>query len=108
MPSLMPGLPDKELSPKDFDLLKHDRTTLLKALLKSPQTPLAGHNEAGETIVVGINHLDANKPTLANSELVMTTYQSNQWVRNDYFDNQGKLNATEYNGRWSDLEDYPN
>ena len=38
----------------------------------------------------------------------MTTYQSNHWVRNDYFDNQGKLNATEYNGRWSDLEDYPN
>ena len=107
MPSLMPSLHEKELSPKDVDLLQHDRITLLKELLKSPQpqTPLAGYNEAGETIVVGVNHLDDNQPTLANSELVMTTYQSNHWVRNDYFDNTGKLNSTEYNEHWVDFKD---
>ena len=54
------------------------------------QTAYTGHNVEGEMVMVSISH----------ESIVVQTYQSNHWIREDWYDKDGFYEAETYKGRW--------
>jgi len=51
----------------------------------------SGHNEEGEMVYVSFD---------TQNGIVLKTFQSNGWVRVNYFDNEGYVTGETFDGRW--------
>lgn len=54
------------------------------------KTAFIGHNVAGELVVVSISY----------ESIVVATYQTNRWIRKDWYDASGDYECETYNGKW--------
>ena len=52
--------------------------------------PFSGVNEDGERVLISI----------ANDSIVINTFQTNGWVRVNYYDADGLADGETFNGRW--------
>lgn len=69
-----------------------DPNSIVDAMKKfgDSRSPYSGSNDEGETILVHIGPTD----------LILETFQSNGWVRKDFFNEYGELEGQTYDGRW--------
>ena len=54
------------------------------------KTSYCGKNEDGEMVLVAIY----------KDKIIVETYQTNHWIRKDYYDSNGLYEAEMYDGRW--------
>jgi len=66
------------------------RRTLMQEFGKST-TPFSGVNEDGESVILHI----------AEDSIIVETYQSNGWVRKNYYDAEGFAAGETFDGRWN-------
>ena len=55
------------------------------------KTAFIGHNVDGEMVMVSISY----------ESIVVATYQSNHWIREDWYDANGEYECETYKGRWN-------
>ena len=70
----------------------YDRQKLIECMAEygNSEMPFAGTNEDGETVTVHVS----------KDNIVVETYQSNGWVRENYYNAEGIAEGEAFNGRW--------
>lgn len=75
------------------ELMKNITPENLKAAMREfgdVNDSFSGTNENGEEVIVGI----------AKDSVCITTYQSNGWVRKNFYNADGYFEGETYDGRW--------
>ena len=65
------------------------RRTLMREFGKSTM-PFSGKNEDGETVILHV----------AEDSIIVETFQSNGWVRKNYYGADGSAEGETFDGRW--------
>ena len=81
----------REIEQKDLSLFNTEKGRCeLMAKYGDSKTAFIGHNVDGEMVIVSISH----------ESIVVATYQENHWIREDWYDKEGRYECESYKGRW--------
>ena len=70
----------------------YDKQKLIECMKEygDTETPFFGKNEDGETVCVHV----------AQDGIIVDTYQSNGWLRKNYYNAEGNQDGETFDGRW--------
>ena len=109
MTIVMNGIKSEELIMINTTMLNElcknfDNAEIRRKIIEQYQdidTSLTGNNENGETVELYIGTEKNVDGTINDNALIVKTYQTNGWVRVNYYNGNGEPSGETFEGRWN-------